>query len=174
VALRKEPVKVDQIRRIDVYTFKWALVMENPEPENSDAMRFSIPHLLGLSLATGSVNLKTIEEAPKYEDQVKAVSEKTFVHEDEKINQMLPDKRGARIVIALQDGRKIEGSVDDCRGGESYPYPASQLESKFNDLVAPILGVKRTHKVLELLKDLESLDRMERLTDLLGLRATDD
>jgi len=172
--LQKEPVKVDQIRRIDVYTFKWALLMENPEPENSDAMRFSIPHLLGLSLASGSVNLKTIEEIPKYEDQVKVIAERTFVHEDEKINQMLPDKRGARVVIALQDGRQIEGSVDDCRGGDSYPYPASQLESKFVDLCTPILGMKRTDRALELLKHLESLDRMERLTDLLGLRATDD
>jgi 2-methylcitrate dehydratase PrpD len=174
VALRKEPVKVDQIRRIDVYTFKWALLMENPEPENSDAMRFSIPHLLGLSLVTGSVNLKTIEEVAKYEDQVKAIAEKTFVHEDEKINQMLPDKRGARIVIALQNGRKIEGSVEDCEGGESYPYSVSQLESKFNDLATPILGVKRTGRALELLRHLESLDRMERLTDLLGMRAADD
>jgi 2-methylcitrate dehydratase PrpD len=103
-ALQKEPVKVEQIRRIDVYTFKWALLMENPEPENRDAMRFSIPHLLALSLATGSLNLKTIEEAPKYEDQVKAIAGRTFVHEDETINQMLPDKGTQR--IALQDGRK--------------------------------------------------------------------
>lgn len=174
VALQKEPVKVDQIRRIDVYTFQWALLMENHEPENRDAMRFSIPHLLGLSLVSGSVNLKTIEEVPKYEDQIKVIAEKTFLHEDEKINQMLPDKRGARVVIALQDGRRIEGSVDDPEGGELHPYPVSRLESKFNDLATPILGVKRTRKVLELLKGLESLDRVERLTDLLGLRVADD
>jgi 2-methylcitrate dehydratase PrpD len=87
---------------------------------------------------------------------------------------MLPDKRGARIVIALEDGREIEGSVDDSRGGESHPYPTSQLESKFMDLCTPILGVKRANRALELLKHLESLDRMERLTDLLALRATDD
>jgi len=174
MALQKEPVKADQIRRIDVYTFKWALLMENPEPENSDAMRFSIPHLLGLFLVRDSVNLKTIEEAEKYEDQLKAIAEKTFVHEDEKINQLLPDKRGARVVIALQDGRKIEGTVEDCEGGELYPYSFSQLESKFMDLSTPILGVKRTRKVLEFLKNLESLDRMERLTDLLGLRTTND
>lgn len=174
VALDKVPVKADQIKRIDVYTFKWALLMENPEPENSDAIRFSIPYLIGLFLASGSVNLKTIEEAAKYEEQVKSIAEKTFVHEDEKINQMLPDKRGARVVITLQDGRKIEGSVEDCEGGELYPYSVSQLESKFNDLATPILGVKRTRKALELLRDLESLDRVERLTDLLGLRPTDD
>lgn len=174
VALDKVPVKADQIKRIDVYTFKWALLMENPEPENSDAMRFSIPHLIGVFLASGSVNLKTIEEAAKYEEQVKSIAEKTFVHEDEKINQMLPDKRSARVVITLQDGRKIEGSVEDCEGGELYPYSVSQLESKFNDLAIPILGVKRTGKALELLRDLESLDRVERLTDLLGLRITDD
>lgn len=174
VALDKVPVKADQIKRIDVYTFKWALLMENPEPENSDAMRFSIPHLIGVFLASGSVNLKTIEEAAKYEEQVKSIAEKTFVHEDEKINQMLPDKRSACVVITLQDGRKIEGSVEDCEGGELYPYSVSQLESKFNDLAIPILGVKRTGKALELLRDLESLDRVERLTDLLGLRITDD
>ena len=173
-AIQKEPVKLDQIQRIDVYTFKWALLMENPEPENSGAMRFSISHLLGLSLASGSVNLKTIEEVSKYEDQVKVIAERTFVHEDEKTNQMLPDKRGARVVIALQDGRKIEGSVDDSRGGEFYPYPDSQLELKFKDLSTPILGMKRTDKALELLQHLESLDRMERLTDLLGLRTSDD
>jgi 2-methylcitrate dehydratase PrpD len=174
VAIEKRPVEIDQIDRIDVYTFKWALEMGNPKPENADAMRFSIPHLLGLYLASGSVNLKTIEDFHKYEDQVKLIADKTFVHEDEKINQMLPEKRGARIVIALQDGKKIEGSVDECRGGEVYPYPVSQLESKFVDLCAPILGKERIDRALELLGDLESLDRMERLTDVLGLRTGND
>jgi 2-methylcitrate dehydratase PrpD len=174
VAIEKRPIEIDQIDRIDVYTFKWALEMGNPKPENADAMRFSIPHLLGLYLASGSVNLKTIEDFHKYEDQVKLIADKTFVHEDEKINQMLPEKRGARIVIALQDGKKIEGSVDECRGGEVYPYPVSQLESKFVDLCAPILGKERTDRALELLGDLESLDRMERLTDVLGLRTGND
>jgi 2-methylcitrate dehydratase PrpD len=173
-AIEKRPIEIDQIDRIDVYTFKWALEMGNPKPENADAMRFSIPHLLGLYLASGSVNLKTIEDFHKYEDQVKLIADKTFVHEDEKINQMLPEKRGARIVIALQDGKKIEGSVDECRGGEVYPYPVSQLESKFVDLCAPILGKERTDRALELLGDLESLDRMERLTDVLGLRTGND
>jgi 2-methylcitrate dehydratase PrpD len=148
--------------------------MENPKPENTGAMRFSIPYLLGLYLASGSVNLKTIEEVQKYEDQVKLIADKTFVQEDETINQMLPHKRGARVEITLRDGKKIEGSVDDSRGGESYPYPPSQLESKFMGLCTPILGMKRTDRALELLRHLESLDRMERLTDLLGLRATDD
>ena len=174
VAIEKRPIEIDQIDRIDVYTFKWALEMGNPNPENADAMRFSIPHLLGLYLASGSVNLKTIEDFHKYEDQVKLIADKTFVHEDEKMNQMLPEKRGARIVIALQDGKKIEGSVDECRGGEVYPYPVSQLESKFVDLCAPILGKERTDRALELLGDLESLDRMERLTDVLGLRTGND
>ena len=174
VAIEKRPIEIDQIDRIDVYTFKWALEMGNPKPENADAMRFSIPHLLGLYLASGSVNLKTIEDFHKYEDQVKLIADKTFVHEDEKMNQMLPEKRGARIVIALQDGKKIEGSVDECRGGEVYPYPVSQLESKFVDLCAPILGKERTDRALELLGDLESLDRMERLTDVLGLRTGND
>jgi 2-methylcitrate dehydratase PrpD len=120
------------------------------------------------------VNLKTIEEVAKYEDQVKAIAERTFVHEDEKINQMLPNQRGANIVITLQDGSKVEGNVDDCEGGELYPYSVSQLESKFMDLGTPFLGAKRIRRALELLKDLESLDRVEQLTDLLGLRTTDD
>lgn len=169
-----KPLDIDQIDRIDVYTFKWALEMGNPKPENTNAMRFSIPYLLGLYLASGSVSLKTIEEVRQYEDQVRVLADKTFVHEDETINQMLPHKRGAKVEITLRNRKKIEGSVDDCRGGESYPYPVSQLESKFMDLCTPVLGMKRTDRALELLKHLESLDRMERLTDLLGLRATDD
>jgi len=173
-ALEGEPVKADRIQRIDVYTFKWALLMENPEPENRDAIRFSIPHLFGISLVCGWLNLKTIEEVEKYADQVKAIAEKTFVHEDETINQTLPDRRGARVVITLQDGRKIEGSVDDAEGGELHPYSVSKLESKFMDLCTAHIGVKRTFKALELLKNLESLDRVERLTDLFGLRTSDD
>ena len=173
-AVQKEHVTAEGIERIDVYTFKWALRMANPDPKNIDGMRFSIPHLLGLHLVSGSVALKTMEEYPKYEERVKALVAKTYLHEDERINQMLPNKRGARIVITLQGGRKIEGSVDDCEGGEFYPYSTSQLESKFTDLCIPVIGAKRTQKVLELLKDLESLDRIERLTDLLGLRTSDD
>ena len=76
--LQKEPVKVDEIQRIDVYTFKWALEMENPKPENSDAMRFSIPHLLGLYVAAGSLNLKTINDVEKYKDQLKSTFEQVL------------------------------------------------------------------------------------------------
>jgi 2-methylcitrate dehydratase PrpD len=148
--------------------------MAGREPENIDAMRFSISHLLGLYLASGSVSLKTLEEFGRYGEKVEPIVRKTSLHEDEKMNRMFPEKRAARIVITLQNGRQIEGSVEDCEGGELHPYSVSQLESKFKDLATPFLGVKGTRKVLELLKNLESLDRVERLTDLLGLRATDD
>ena len=174
VALKKGPIEIDQIDRIDVHTFQWATHMAGREPENIDAMRFSISHLLGLTLASGAVSLKTLEEFGRYGEKVEPIVRKTHLHEDEKMNRMFPEKRAARIVITLQNGRQIEGSVEDCEGGELHPYPVSQLELKFNDLAAPFLGVKRTRKVLELLKNLESLDRVERLTDLLGLRATDD
>jgi 2-methylcitrate dehydratase PrpD len=148
--------------------------MAGREPKNIDAMRFSIPHLLGLYLVSGSIDLKTMEEYPRYERKVKVLAGKTFLHEDEKINQMLPNQRGANIVITLQDGSKVEGNVDDCEGGELHPYSVSQLEWKFMDLGAPFLGAKKIRRALELLKDLESLDRVEQLTDLLGLRTTDD
>ena len=174
VALKKGSIEIDRIDRIDVYTFQWAIHMADREPKNIDAMRFSIPHLLGLYLVSGSLDLKTMEEYPRYERKVEVLAGKTFLHEDEKINQMLPDQRGANIVITLQDGSKVEGNVDDCEGGELYPYSVSQLEWKFMDLSAPFLGAKRIRRALELLKDLESLDRVEPLTDLLGLRTTDD
>jgi 2-methylcitrate dehydratase PrpD len=173
-ALKKGLIEIDRIDRIDVYTFRWAMHMAGKEPQNIDAMRFSIPHLLGLYLVSGSLDLKTMEEYPGYERKVKDLAGKTFLHEDEKINQMLPDQRGANIVITLQDGSKVEGNVDDCEGGELYPYSVSQLERKFMDLSAPFLGAKRIRRALELLKDLESLDRVEQLTDVLGLRTTDD
>jgi 2-methylcitrate dehydratase PrpD len=148
--------------------------MAGREPENIDAMRFSIPHLLGLYLASGSVSLKTMEEFGQYEEKVKTIAGKTHLHEDERMNQMFPGKRGSSIVITLQNGSKVEGSVDDCEGGEFYPYSVSQLEAKFLDLCTPVLGNKKAAKALGLLKNIESLDRIDRLTDLLGLRTDHD
>jgi 2-methylcitrate dehydratase PrpD len=174
VALKKEPIEIDRIDRIDVYTFQWALHMAGREPENIDAMRFSIPHLLGLYLASGSVSLKTMEEFGQYEEKVKTIAGKTHLHEDERMSRMFPGKRGSSIVITLQNGSKVEGSVDDCEGGEFYPYSVSQLEAKFLDLCTPVLGNKKAAKALGLLKNIESLDRIDRLTDLLGLRTDHD
>lgn len=172
--LRKAAPRIEEIDRIDVYTFKWALEMANPKPDNIGGLRFSIPHLLGLYLITGSVSLKTMEEYGKYAHEVEAIAAKTFLHEDEKMNQELPVKRGARIVVSLSDGTKIEGSVDDCEGGQLYPYADSLLEAKFLDLATPVLGEKRAKEALSLLKELEALERIEPLGDLLGLRREDD
>ncbi len=64
VAIQKGPVEMDQIDGSMSTPLSGHWRWEIPSLRTADAMRFSIPHLLGLSLASGSVNLKTIEEIP--------------------------------------------------------------------------------------------------------------
>lgn len=171
LAIQNRSIDIEQVDRIDVYTFKWALEMSNPNPENIHAMRFSIPHLLSLYLASGSLTLNTIEEAEQYRSQINTFANRIFVHEDEYFNQKLPQQRGARIVVTLRNGKTLQGIVDDCKGGESDPYSTSQLQSKFIELSTPVIGEKRAYKALSMLENLESLNSISQLTDLLSKRA---
>lgn len=174
LATQNRSIDIEQVDRIDVYTFKWALEMSNPNPENIHSMRFSIPHLLSLYLASGSLTLNTIKEAKQYQSQINAIANKIIVHEDEYFNQKLPHRRGARIVITLGSGETIQEIVEDCKGGASDPYSTPQLQSKFVKLSAPVIGDKRAYRALSMLENLESLNSMSQLTDLLSKRALDD
>ena len=174
LATQNRSINIEQVDRIDVYTFKWALEMSNSNPENIHAMRFSIPHLLSLYLVSGSLTFNTIEEAERYQSQINTIANKIFVHEDECFNRTLPHRRGARIEITLRNGERLQGIVDDCKGGGSDPYSTSQLQSKFIELSTPIIGNKRAYRALSFLENLESLNQMSVLTDLLSKRAIDD
>ena len=169
-AVQNKSIDIEHIDRIDVYTFKWALEMSNPNPENTHGMRFSIPHLLGLFLSSGSLTLDTFKEAHRYQSLIDAIANKTFVHEDEFFNKRLPHQRGAKVEITLRNGVRIQGVVDDCKGGESAPYSASQLRAKFVELSTAVLGEKGAKKALLLLENLESLEEINQLADILGMR----
>lgn len=75
----------------------------------------------------------------------------------------------ALIEVTLRDGRTLRAHVIDCLGRPDNPMSPEEVGKKAAWLMEPVLGVKRAHKIIELISNLESVARIRDLTSLMML-----
>jgi 2-methylcitrate dehydratase PrpD len=134
VALKRQ-VKVEDIQKIDVYTYKVAAqALSGREPPDLLAMQFSIPHVFGLALAGES--LIDMRESGIANQAALDLSRKVHVHFDEGYEamfrqNMLPSK----VLITLVDGSQLEKEVLVPLGEEANPITEAEHRRKIRTLI---------------------------------------
>ena len=68
------------------------------------------------------------------------------------------DKDSARVVLTLRDGRTVERHVAHNLGTPDNPMTDQQLEDKFLDLAAPVLGRAGAERLAEMCWRIVELD----------------
>jgi len=77
---------------------------------------------------------------------------------DETLTAGFPRMRAARVQLMLKDGRLLEHFSPYRQGDPEAPLTDAQVDDKFMELAAPVLGEARSGA---LLSELWSLDRLE-------------
>jgi 2-methylcitrate dehydratase PrpD len=157
-----------QIASIRVDTYQTALdVTGNFEPRTAFEAKFSLAYVVAHALLYGAVRLNAFEPERLADSALRALMAKTKLVADPQLSAGFPALRAARIVITLNDGRAIEQYAPCRKGDPEAPLSDADINDKFTELAAPVIGAEAAAKLLAQLWQMERLQVADlRLTAL--------
>ena len=155
-ALEQKPMQVEDIEKIDVYTYYPAAKMVQQDPINALTSKMSIPY----SVAALTVLNETSADAYTPEAQgnplLRDLMKRVTVHEDKNYSAKSSwggakekAKRSARAEVTLKDGSVVTGYCENPTGDFDFPRPPGAVKEKFIKLAGSQLGVQAAERIWE-------------------------
>lgn len=138
-------------------------------PKDALQAKFSMEFCMALLLVDGRAGLDQFTDAAVQRPDLKEMIEKIAFVVDEEAERAGFNKMTTIITIALKDGRTVSGRADFGRGSPANPMSFEDVAEKFRGcLEFARVGHTRADAIVALVRDLESLSSIRRLTALLG------
>jgi 2-methylcitrate dehydratase PrpD len=150
------------VRSIVVDTYQTALdVTGNFEPRSAYQAKFSLPYVLCHALLYGSVRLNAFSDQRLNDARTRALMARVRLNSDPALSAGFPSKRAARVTITTEDGRTFQHFSPFRKGDPEAPLTDAELNDKFEELVAPVIGSEPAARLLTQLWQLERIDLSE-------------
>ncbi len=143
------------IEQVEVATYRAGLeVAHYDEPRTPAEGRFSLRYVVATALTHGSVRLAAFESSRLNDRATQALMRKISLSVDPELEAAFPAKRAARVAIRAR-GRREEWLQPTRIGDPDAPLSDRQLEEKYFELAAPVLGKRKAGELLKRLWKLE-------------------
>jgi 2-methylcitrate dehydratase PrpD len=156
--LRPQP---DEIERIEVATYRFAAVMNDPEPVNYFASKYSLPHAAATMAVRGNAGFSALDDSALVDPAIAALRSRVHIVEDPAMSAATLRSKPARVTVTLADGRQASRERASHRGDFDEPFSAAELRGKFRELAATVLtdeGVAEVETALDRAEEWSSLD----------------
>jgi 2-methylcitrate dehydratase PrpD len=164
VELRPRP---EEIERIDIATYRFASVMQNPDPPNYFASKYSLPHAAAAMAVRGGAGFAELDDSAVSDPTIAALRHKVHISEDPAMTALAPRLRPARVTITLADGRTATSACESHRGDFQQPFTMDELHGKFRQLAATVLTVEGVAAAETALNRIENWTNVGELTGVL-------
>ena len=136
-----ESISPDMIMSIQVYTFSWALRLNNEtKPKTLESAQYSVPYCLALAAVRGSDALLPMRESALGDPAVEDLAARVGLKVDPQFEVQFPESVPARIEIRTRTGHHSH-TVLAPKGEPTNAMSRGDLEDKFSiavgDLVTP-------------------------------------
>ena len=162
-----------EVERIDVETYAFASVMNDPAPSNYFASKYSLPHAAAALVLLGHAGYQAFT-ADKVDDPAfAALRRKVFIREDPAFSAQVPRLKPARVTLTLTDGRSSTHVIESARGDFQNPHPESSLRGKFRELAGLVLssdGVARLEAAIDRAHEWQDIDELYSVIRTCGAR----
>ena len=176
----REAVDPDQIEQMLVYTNSEQILSHIGsifEPEDILGAQFSLPFSMAMRLHHGG---RGVNGGNGFWDYPKVdVKDPVLVNTARKVKCLVPTgaewkavDKGAGIEVIMKDGRHLKEIVAYSKGLPENPMSADEVEEKFHSLVDPILPPGRAQDIIEAVRDLENINKINELMDMLVVPPT--
>jgi 2-methylcitrate dehydratase PrpD len=160
---KRHPFEAADVRRVDVRvaTSEAKIVNDREMPD------ISLQHMVAVMLLDKTVTFQAAHDRPRMQDAV-LVRERAKVQliPDEELERLYP-KRVTIVEVTLADGMRLTERVEAVRGTAENPMTRQEVVAKCRDLMAPVLGMPSTEKLIAKVLDLESSKDIRELRPLL-------
>jgi 2-methylcitrate dehydratase PrpD len=159
---RKHGFTHRDIRKIRLASYKAGLdIIDNATPEGEYQAKFSIQYTVAHALVHGSVRLNAFLPDRMNDPEVRALMEKFEVTADPELSKGYPTQRAAQVEIELNDGRRFSHFQPYRKGDPEMPLTDEELNDKFLELAAPVLGEGDAHALLAQLWRTDTLKHVD-------------
>jgi 2-methylcitrate dehydratase PrpD len=125
------------------------------DPRTPAEARFSIKYVVAHALRHGSVRLAAFEPGPLADAETRALMRCIEASIDAELDAAFPGQRAARVAIQTRDGRRHALLQPARKGDPELPLDDRELEAKYLELAAPVIGKAPARALLERLWRLE-------------------
>lgn len=160
------PISPDDIAKIEVFTYKAAARLRDPNPKNALQAKFSIPYAIAARLFYGSSRIDSFKDESITEEVIK-LAQRVRVSENPHFSFQLPNKIPTEVVVDLYNGQKYSSLIDIPEGDSTKPYSPQILKEKFMSLMSPHLGPSKVEKILKVIGRIEDIENLQSVTQLL-------
>lgn len=129
--------KPAEIARVDVQTFAFASVMQNPAPPNYFASKYSLPHAAAVLIARGGLGFADIDDSALQDPVIATLRPLVRIAEDPAMTaRSTPTLRPARVTLTLKDGRSATAARENSVRDTLKTDPEAPVRAKFRELAA--------------------------------------
>ena len=128
-------LKPEQIDHIEVRTYKLAVGShDHIDIMGISSAKLSTPYAVALAVVKGSAGYADYNESNLDDYNIKLITRKVKVIEDENLTAQSPTVRGAKVTIYFKDGNVYEAPCLYPKGEPEHPLTQEELEVKFRGL----------------------------------------
>jgi 2-methylcitrate dehydratase PrpD len=159
ILLRKKyEIVPARIKSIAVHTAKIPIdVAGNFSPKTAYECKFSLPYVVAHALVHGSVRLNAFSQERQRDPAIRGLMAKLTIEEDEELSATFPGARSARVAITTEDGKRFEHFQEHRKGDPEAPLSDAELDDKFHELSAPVIGEEVSRWLRDQLWSMEKL-----------------
>jgi len=129
----------------------------------------SMQQMCAVMLIDGMVTFESSHDEARMDDpQVKALRGRIELRGDDELQRLLPERQGI-VDVRLQDGRSFSHRTVAVHGTAENPMSGAEVDEKCFNLMAPVLGDKRSRDLCDAVWRLDSLPSLRDLRPLLTL-----
>ncbi len=147
-----------RIESIAVGTAKTPIeIAGNSSPKTAYECKFSFSYVVAHALVYGSVRLNAFSQERRSDPDIRALMRKLTLDEDPALSATFPRARSARVAITTKDGKRFEHFQEHRKGDPEAPLSDAELDDKFHELTAPVIGEEASRVLRDQLWNIEKL-----------------
>jgi 2-methylcitrate dehydratase PrpD len=158
----------DEIASITVSTYSLATQLDDKDPQNTLAAKFSVPFAVATRIVNGASGLASFTLEAVRDPRIKALAQRVTVREDKKLTAMMPDYRPSRVRVTFTDGKRLDTKTIVNRGDSEDPYSPDELAEKYVELTGRVWDRAKADAIHEMLLALDGAPSLAGLTRALA------
>jgi 2-methylcitrate dehydratase len=174
LALR-EKIDVEAVEAIEVeiYAMAYSEIGSEPakwDPRTRETADHSLPYLLAVALQDGRITPASFEPRRYLDPALRPLMNRIRVAENPGFTLRFPQELVSEIRVTTRSGQRLTERADYPKGHARNPMTDADLETKFRDLSADVLGAAQVDAALRAFGHLEELDGVGALVDLFTVK----
>jgi 2-methylcitrate dehydratase PrpD len=152
------------ISRVEVNSFHYAATLFDGMPDTTSKAQYSLRFAVATFIVHGRIGLEHISGSGLEDFAVADMLSRVTVLESQRHSARFPAGRWADVAITTTDGRVLASGDVHARGGPEAPLTQTEIEAKYMEFAAPVLGQGRAEAIRDAVLSLS--DRDSRFCDL--------